>query len=170
MWNLDLLKQKKNQENFIFFGDIENDTSVSVSNLIIDINGKYYKNATFDIKPLTFVIRNKILDDIKKNLIQQEILFNDGYEHIHFNEKVFFKYPVTTRKSCNNGRARECLGEISFKLRILSESEFYNIQNYEIMPNMVYYFDFDIFPKFNNASFMKIEHLNTKQISEIFIF
>lgn len=164
------VKAKKNQENFIFLGDVVVDGSVSLGKLVLDIIGKYYEKAQHDIKPLTFIVFNKkAAERIKIDLINDKILFNDGYEHIQFDGDLFFKKPIVNKKTVGNtGKASDSLGDISFRLRILSKAKFLEIKNHNIRPQMIYYFDSEVLDVFNDVSFIKIDELNTKEIVDIF--
>lgn len=164
------VKAKKNQENFIYIGNINTDSSVTRGKLVVDIIDKYYRGATYDIKPLTFIISDSFVEDIKKELIAEDIIFNDGYEHIQFKENAFFMKPIINRKTARNGSALDTLAKISFKLRILSSSKFKEIADCIIQPKIIYYFDSNILDNFESSSFLKIDNLNTKQINDIFTF
>ncbi len=164
------IKAKKNQENFIFIGNVEVDNSVTSEKLILDILDRYYKRAQHDIFPLSFIIFDDNIMQIKKNLIFNNIFFNDGKEAIQFNSKMFFTPPVSNKKISRNKRATESLGNISFKLRVLSYSNFRKIKDHNITPHMIYYFDSDVLENFNSVSYMKIDKFNTKQILDIFTF
>lgn len=162
------IKPKKNQENFICIWNIENESSVSIWSLIIDIIHKYYRNAKYDIKPLTFILDDDIITEVKIDLIEESINFNDWYETIRFNESLFFDNPVINKNIRANRRSSDSLGKISFKLRILSKSNFESISNYNITPKIIYYFDFDKLKWFDDKPFLNIDKLNTKQIKSIF--
>lgn len=164
------VRAKKNQENFVFFGDTKVDGSVSVGKLILDIVDKYYERAMYDTKPITFIIPDNIVREIKKDLIAEGIIFNDGYEHVQFNENIFFEEPIKNRNKAGNGKAKEGLAKISYRLRLLSISKFNQITDCRIRPKIIYYFDSDISSKFELVSFLKIDKLNTKQINDIFTF
>lgn len=161
------IKLKKNQGNFIFLGGIAIDNSISIGKLILDILDKYYKSATIDIKPLTFIIHDNFVEIIKKYLIGNDVLFNDGYEHIQFNSKLFFSSPIINKK-IRGGKATESLNVTSFKVRVLSRSIFETIKKHDITPQIIYYFDSDIIDAFDENSFMSFDKLNTKQIADIF--
>ncbi len=162
------IKLQKNQDNFIVLDDVTIDSSLTIENLIINIVEKYFKKAQCDIKPLTFIVSDRYSINLKKALIKNEILFNDGYEHIEFNSNIFFDNPIINKKQLSNGRATENLAKISFKLRILSEIKFLEISDWKLKPQIIYYFDADICDKFINNSFLKIDKLNTKQINDLF--
>ncbi len=162
------VKARRNQDSFIFIGDVAIDTSVSIGQLVSNITDQHYNRATYDIKPLSFVVQDKKADEIKKHLIAENISFNDGYESIQFCEKLFFDDPVVNRKTSRNSKATESLEKTSFKIRIISQSTYENIQNPKA-PQMVYYFDRESLGKFSSGPFLNINKLNTKQISDLFV-
>ncbi|MBI4977320.1 MAG: hypothetical protein HZC28_07560 [Spirochaetes bacterium] len=162
------VKARKNQNNLINLGDLQIDSSISLTKLIIDITERYFKKSTFDIEPLTFVITDNEVNNIKKDLINNEILFNDGYETIQFSEKLFLSPAIKTKKIIGQ-KASDSLNEISYKFRILSKSNFDIITNH-VQYQMAYYFDSEIIDKICPCSFLKIDNLNTKYIHDIFTF
>jgi len=164
------VKLQKKQENVIFIGNINLDRAVSISNLLMNITNKYFRGATYDVKPLTFIIPDEVINEVKEDLIEEEVIFNDGFEHIKFSEKIFFKDPIRNKKKTANGRCSDSLGKISYNLRILSESKFKKISDYMIKPKMIYYFDCEISNRFEPVSFTKIDGLNSGQISDLFNF
>lgn len=164
------VKPRRNQENLIIIGNVVKDESTSISSLLISIINKYFRGAVYDIKPLTFIIDDEIIDDVKRDLISDKVVFNDGFEHILFSEDIFFKDPVKNKKMASNGRGSESLGNISYNVRILSLSKFEEIINYKIMPKIMYCLDTEIPEKFESIPFVKVEGLNSKQINDLFIF
>lgn len=165
------IKPKKNQENYIFLGNIDVASELSIGQLIAGILSKWYKDATYDIKPFTFVVADQSAIEIKKCLIREEMLFNDGYENIEFNEKIFYTSPLVTKKvSASTSRATDSLSKISFKLRLLSRSKFDTISDRKITPAQSYFFDAVVPNDFNEFSIIKIDGLNTRGINEIFTF
>ena len=160
---------KKYHDNFIFFGDINIDSSKTMELLISDIIKNYYIKAQSDIRPLTFIIYNdESLLKIKKELIRKNIFFNDGYESIEFNSNMFFEKPIINKKVTSNGRATDSLDSTSFKLRLLSYSNFKKIECFKIEPDRIYYFDAQEEDLLKDKSMLKIEQINTKQIKELF--
>jgi hypothetical protein len=164
------VKALKHQENYIFFGDnIPIDSSYTLEKLIIDIVQRHYKSAIHDIKPLNFIISNdEKLRSIKKELISNKILFNDGYEHIQFNSSLFLATPIINKKTSCNGKATESLERTSFKLRLLSSLNFNKMDNNH--SDMIYYFDSKEVEALQKRSHIKIDGFNTKQINDIFTF
>lgn len=164
------VKFRKNQENLLIIGDVKIDNSISLEKLTLNILEKYYQKATHDIKPLTIVFSDENIESIKKYLIENEVIFNDGYENIKFSDNLFFKPAISNRKCLSNGKATESLEDISYKLRIVSYSNFIKIEKHEIVPHMIYYFDSEVLNIFDTSSFLKIDRFDTKQISDILTF
>src|SRR6185369_12263629 len=121
-------------------------------------------------KPLNIIVEGNNIQDIKKELIHNNILFNDGYEHIEFSDEIFFNKPIINKKTNRNGTATDNLDKISFKLRLLSQSKYTQIETHKFSPQMIYYFDSEINETFNNIPFLKIDKLNTKQLNDLLIF
>ena len=160
-------KPLKNQEQFIFIGSIIKAKELTIGQLIISVVEKYYDKATYDIKPLTFIVADNEVQEIKKQIINSHILFNDGYESIQFNPELFFQKPIVNRKLLGL-KVTESLSKSSFKLRIISRSSFEKNFNYEINPSRVYYFMDTLNDKLKENSFIKIDHIDTKQIQKLF--
>jgi hypothetical protein len=161
-------KPKYNQQNVIFVGKntIEND-GCTLPKMVVDIVSKYFEKATYDIKPLIFIIENaEQLLRSKKQLISSDILFNDGYECIEFSDTFFNDQPIINKKSQQNGKACDSLEKISFKLKILSLENFQKIQNRQY--EMIYYININEINTLQGASSLKIDDLNTTQIKNLF--
>jgi len=158
---------RQNQKNILMFGEeIQIDHSVSLSQLTIKILDIFYKKATYDIEPLTFIYPDAHIANLKKELIEQDIVFNDGFESIIFNEKIFHLEPIKNRKIMGR-KASESLENISFKFRLLSYNNFCHINNH-LPYKMIYCFDCQKPQNINTVSYMKIEKINTLQIYKLF--
>lgn len=160
-------KPLKNQEQFIFIGSIIKAKELTIGQLIISVVEKYYEKATYDIKPLTFIVSDNEVIEIKKQIINSHILFNDGYESIQFNSELFFQKPIVNRKT-SGVKATDSLSKTSFKLRIISKSTFEKNFNDEIIPKRVYYFMETLNNELKENSFIKIDQIDTKQIQKLF--
>lgn len=159
---------RPNQRNLIVVGHSEINPSISIGKLVADITENYFKKATYDIIPITFVMPDEWVTEIKKYLIDCNLLFNDGYESIKFNEKIFDSPAIITRKNSKNGyRATELLHDISYKLRILSLTNFISIADKDRF-QMAYFFDNEVIKGIQNTSYLKIDNVNSKQIKELF--
>jgi hypothetical protein len=136
---------------------------MTIWQLIIDFVNKQYRNANYDVRPVTFIINDNYINEIKNDLVDNKILFNDWYEYIKFNESIFFEKPIINKWSNK-------LKSISFKIRILSESNFNIITDYGITYNKSYFFSKNSLEFFKNKPYMEINWLNSKQIGDILSF
>lgn len=161
------IKPIKNQENFIFIGNISEVKELSIGQLIISLIAKQYDKASYDIKPITFIVPDNKTIDIKIDLLENKIFFNDGYESIQFNPDLFFLPPIINRKIYSN-KATDSLGKTSFKLRLISKTTFEKNYNSEINPNRTYYFSDELNGKLKESSFIKVDKIDTKQIQNLF--
>jgi hypothetical protein len=161
------IKPIKNQENFIFIGNITEVKELSIGQLIISLIVKQYDKASYDVKPITFIVPDDKTIDIKKDLLDSKIFFNDGYESIQFCPDLFFMPPIINRKIYSH-KATESLGKTSFKLRLISKTTFEKNYNAEINPNRTYYFSDELNEKLKENSFIKIDKIGTKQLQNLF--
>jgi len=166
-----LLKERfnkpiKNQQTYIFFGDIKETTSTSISSMVYQIISKHYHKATHDIKPLNFVIPNNKIEEVKKYLIREESLFNDGFETIEFSKKLFFSSPVINRKKSGN-RVSSSLLKSSFYSRILSKSTLDTLTEIEGSP-MCILLESEKHVLIQNNNYQIINGLNTDQTLKLF--
>ena len=135
------IKPRLKYDNFIIIGDIEINSSVILLNLINDITDNYFHKATYDIRPLIFVVDDVIANDLKVGLINKHEKFNDGYESIKFNESLFFEDALIYRKVRSNGKATDSLEKISFKIRLITKSSFETITSYPSTQKTFYLLD-----------------------------
>jgi hypothetical protein len=162
------VRLRKNHINYIFIGDIEPDASMSLKKLVIDFITDYYDNATRDIIPPTLIISDAHTNDLKKELIKKEIIFNDGYETIQFNYKVFTIPPILNPKVTSGGKkATDSLGAISFKVRLISLSTYEAIATHKLLPDMVYMFNAPNVTIPEGVPSLAIDCLRAKRIYEL---
>jgi hypothetical protein len=161
------IKPKTNQQNYIFFGNIQDPENLG--KIIFDILDKYHHRATWDLKPPIFIIEDIYIEKVKRYLIACHKKINDGYEHIEFNHALFFEEAIINRNKVGT-RAGDKLEKISFCTRILSKSKFegINLTDLKIKPHMVYYFDCHYFKPFEDLPSFKIERLCSDQIVSLF--
>lgn len=159
------VKLDKKKRNFIVLWDVWIDSSVSLDSLILDLVNHYFKNATHDIEPLTIISKDEHIHEIKCGLIREGICFNDWYETINFDSKMFFRDPIRNKKIGGKGRATESLWKISFELRIVSLSKFQTLTEFVFRPHVIYYLNTE---PLNNIGVdipvLKVDWLNTKQL------
>lgn len=156
---------QKNQKNLLAFGAGIKCESLSIGGFLSILCDKYFKKATFQIEPLTVLMPRARIIQVKKELIQSGIQFNDGYEEIEFSESIFLQPPVKAVKIIG-GKASDALGKVSFMLRILSIETFAQlsiVQNYQ----RIYLFDIDEVPTLNGTTVLRIDGLTTRQVAEL---
>ena len=162
------IKPSKKRPNTLIFGAIQESSQLALKVLIEQIVTTHYYRSTHDIKPLTFVVNQPCINDIKTYLISQEILFNDGYESIEFNENIFFSKPIINKKISLSGKATQSLSKTSFKLRLISRSTFEKISTHSIIPERCYLFDAKEIKLYETIPTIKIEKLDTSEILKLF--
>jgi len=159
-------KPFKNQQTFIMFGDISDTASMSLSSMVYQIITKYYHKATHDIKPLTFIIPDNKVNEVKKHLISEGSLFNDGFETIDFSENLFFSPPIINRK--NSGKKpSSSLSKSSFYSRILSISTLDKLTKIEGNPMWIL-IESETHNLVIGSNFQTISGLNTDQTLNLF--
>lgn len=159
--------KNQNSENLIYLGEIKKDHSVTLNSLIYKITEKYFEKASYTIKPIVFIVSDSEILNIKKYLIDKNVIFNDGFEYLKFNHKLFLRNALYTRKKVGKS-AWESIEEIEFKIRILSKTVFKQISEKNYSPDMIYYFDIENLNVFSNKPYIKIDGLNSKQILQLF--
>ncbi len=159
---------RKDRHNFIFLGNVVEDDTVSVIDLVDRITENYYLKAMVNIKPLVFVIDEKYVETVKKGLIQREILFNDGYEQIYFSPDIFGAEPVANKVSKGKNKSTDSLSRISFKIRIIGMGNVEKLTETAIVPNMIYGFDTDVPEYYADIPQLKVDNLNTQQLLSLF--
>jgi len=84
---------------------------------------KYYRlnSSLRDSKPLTFILDcdNSTLLSLKSELIDSELLFNDGFEEIKFSTQIFNKEPIINK----SGNGTKII-KASYLLKIVSKETF----------------------------------------------
>lgn len=158
-------KPIKNQHTIIVLGSIKEET-VDFGNLIHQIIKKHYNKATYDVKPLLFVIPNDKVEHVKIILIQEESVFNDGFESIKFNESLLFSKPIINRKT-SAGRATSSLSKSSFYSRVISKSTFETITEFDFNPSWIFIAT-DKNPRLDSINYQIINDLNTDQLLKLF--
>jgi len=159
-------KPIKNQQTFILLGVVEETTSSSIASMVYGLITKHYQRATYDIKPLNFVIPNNRIEDVKKYLIKEESLFNDGFESIQFSEKLFLSSPVINRRMSGK-RVSNSLSKSSFYSRILSKSTLDTLTELDDNPLWILLESEKHFLIQNN-NYQMVNGLNTEQILKLF--
>jgi len=114
---------------YIFIGNsilAADNSELPLISFLESLNDKYFKpnSSLRDSKPLTFILDcdKSTLLALKRELIDKEIIFNDGYEEIKFSTHIFNKEPIINKSE--NGTK---IIKASYLLRIISKETF--IQN-----------------------------------------
>lgn len=155
----------KSQNTLFLFGTelVEEDMPLGV--LILSVIEHWFRRATYDVEPPTFVVSDFQAQKVKTLLLQEGIRFNDGFETIEFSSRLFQEPPVKTRKSVA-GRASDSLNQISFKANLISRSSLLKCAK-ELNPRMVLCFDSPSDPAFESLSTQQFFGLSTKSIREL---
>jgi len=160
------LKPRKNQNTIFKFGEIEVQDSLTLGELMHQIVENHYSRATHDIKPITFVIPDSHAETVKRHFISQDCAYNDGFEMIQFNQKLFESPPIINKKTSGR-RTTNSLSKTSFKARIISESTFNQLSEFGINGSWVLVNTAK--PELlEGVSFQVVNQLNTQQILKLF--
>lgn len=158
-------KPLKSQQTIFVIGSLEEDT-IDIGNFIHQVVKKHYYKATYDVKPITFVVQDNKVEQIKQILIQEKSPFNDGYETIHFSENLFLSSPIINRKT-SAGRATDSLSKSSFYSRIISKSSFDTITDLNFNPSWIF-ISTDNHPLLNSDNYQILNELSTNQLLKLF--
>ncbi|MES2654304.1 MAG: hypothetical protein V4620_01885 [Bacteroidota bacterium] len=159
-------KPIKNQNTTFIFGKVEVEDSYTLGSLINEIVENHYNKATHDVKPLTFVIPDDKITEVKKYLISKDCSFNDGYESIQFNQKLFESSAIINKK-VSGIKTTNSLSKTSFKVRLVSESTFSKMSEFGLQSSWILI----NCPKHRlvrDSDFQIINQLNTQQILKLF--
>lgn len=145
-----------------------NNSELNEVTFIENIINKYYKlgKALRNAKPITLVIDigEHEINELKRRLIAEKVIFNDGLEHILFSSYVFNKNPVITKT-----RNAQKIQNSSYNIRLISKSTF--MTNIEVIdsPRVLINFDVDQFlPNMGNCQIHEIKHCeNLKEVNSI---
>lgn len=158
-------KPVKNQNTIIVLGSVKEDT-VDLGNLIHQIIKKHYSRATYDIKPIMFVISDDKVQHVKRILIKEKSFFNDGYESISFCQDLFFSGPIINRKKSGT-RVNDSLSKSSFYSRVISKSSFDTITDFDFNPSWLL-IETNQLPRIDTVNYQIINELNTNQLLKLF--
>ena len=158
-------KPVKNQNTIIVLGSVKEDT-VDLGNLIHQIIKKHYSRATYDIKPIMFVISDDKVQHVKRILIKEKSFFNDGYESISFSQDLFFSGPIINRKKSGT-RVNDSLSKSSFYSRVISKSSFDTITDFDFNPSWLL-IETNQLPRIDTVNYQIINELNTNQLLKLF--
>jgi hypothetical protein len=158
-------KPVKNQNTIIVLGSVKEDT-VDLGNLIHQIIKKHYSRATYDVKPIMFVISDDKVQHVKRILIKEKSFFNDGYESISFCQDLFFSGPIINRKKSGT-RVNDSLSRSSFYSRVISKSSFDTITDFDLNHSWLL-IETNQLPSIDTVNYQIINDLNTNQLLKLF--
>ena len=158
-------KPVKNQNTIIVLGSVKEDT-VDLGNLIHQIIKKHYSRATYDVKPIMFVISDDKVQHVKRILIKEKSFFNDGYESISFCQDLFFSGPIINRKKSGT-RVNDSLSKSSFYSRVISKSSFDTITDFDFNTSWLL-IETNQLPRIDTVNYQIINELNTNQLLKLF--
>lgn len=158
-------KPVKTQNTIIVLGSVKEDT-VDLGNLIHQIIKKHYSRATYDVKPIMFVISDDKVQHVKRILIKEKSFFNDGYESISFCQDLFFSGPIINRKKSGT-RVNDSLSRSSFYSRVISKSSFDTITDFDFNTSWLL-IETNQLPRIDTVNYQIINDLNTNQLIKLF--
>ena len=133
-------------------------SELPIESFIENLINKYYKlnSSLRNAKPITIVLdcNQHILKGVKEYLIENETLFNDGYEYIKFSPSLFNKEPIITKS--NNGQK---IVNSSYMVKLISYDTF--SQNISLITNPKILLTFskeDLPERFPNGQFFDIKY------------
>lgn len=140
-----------------------NNTELPLNFFIENLIGKYYKlnSSLRSAKPLTIVLNcnTSTLQEVKKFLIDNEILFNDGYEDLKFSTQIFNREPLVN--TTTNGVK---ILKASYLVKLISkETLINNISNVTDPSVFINFSNGDVTHKFNNAQFFDFKYCEDLQ-------
>lgn len=160
-----------NKTKYIYIGNdiLDSDNSeLPLLNFIENLISKFYKLNTSlrDAKPITLILEleSQKLKAIKKELIDNEILFNDGLEEIKYSNFIFNKEPVIN--TTKNGIK---ISKSSYVLKLISKENFTNNIASINSPSVYLYFSKENNSlKFSSGQYFDIKHCNNlKEIHKL---
>lgn len=142
---------------------LANNTELPIQTLIDNLINKYYKlnYAMRNSKPLLLVLDYSLseIKEIKKLLIDNEILFNDGFENLKFSNFIINKEPII-----NTSKNGTKISKSSYLIKLISrESLIQNIVTID-KPSVILNFSKQEFDKnFYKDQFFDFKHCENLQ-------
>lgn len=104
---------------------LADNTELPLNSFIENLLGKFYKlnSSLRNAKPLTISLDcdTRTLQELKKHLIDNEILFNDGFEDLKFSTQMFNKEPIINTTTNGNKILRA-----SYLIKLISKNTLTN--------------------------------------------
>lgn len=145
-----------------------NNSKLPFQLLIENLIAKYYKinNSLRDAKPLSIVLDcdSFQLQDYKRQLICNEIVFNDGFEHINFSSSIYNKEPIiNTTKNGNK------ISKTSYLIKLISKDTLINNASTILPPSILINFSNNDMPNiFPDTQLFDFKYLETlKDINQV---
>lgn len=138
-----------------------NHSELPLQSFLENLIGKYYKlnSSLRNAKPLAIVLdcNSNIMNDTKKFLIENEILYNDGFEEIQFSAQIFNKEPII-----NTSKNGVKILKSSFLIKLISKNTLLN--NFSLIACPSVFINFskdDVSSMFCNVQFFDIKYCET---------
>lgn len=168
------LKSKKptlntKKHNIYVLGPIPNTSTYTLNDFILDYVKKYNHRATYDIFPVTFVIDDSQIENVKKSFIRANIRYNDGYESIEFSKYLFLDKPLVNRRTMPWGRVSETINKMSFECYLISKTSIQSICEALLNIDNVIYINADEIPNLISVKEQHYTELSINEVKEIFI-
>lgn len=143
-------------------------SELPIEDFIFNLISRFYKinSVLRDAKPLTLVLdcNDSELKKIKTFLIENNIVFNDGYEHIKFSYFIFNSKPIITKSK--NGTK---IINSSYNIKIISKNTFDNhFSTIEAPSAFINFSKSDILNTFPSGQFFDLKYCETlKDIHQV---
>ncbi|WP_368923237.1 hypothetical protein [Comamonas aquatica] len=155
-----------NQNNCVLIGASPRVTSPDkIANLINGFLRDYFLRANRDVNPPMFLIRDDMVFEVKRKLVESGCPINDGYEQISFSPEFLIGPPVANLKMIGQ-RATDSLGGISFKVRVASLSKISELEN-KYTPDRVMYFDVPEVDRWSSVPMFSVDDLDYDEVLSI---
>ncbi|MFT3793305.1 DUF4297 family anti-phage-associated protein [Flavobacterium sp.] len=138
-------------------------TQLPLAAFIENATAKFYKpnSSMRNAKPLTFIIDadKAILHNLKKELIQREVIFNDGYEELEFSSTIFNIEPII-----NTSKNGAKISKASYLVKLISKETFMtNISGINSPSIFICFSDEDFPTRFSSGQFFEFKYCENLQ-------
>lgn len=138
-----------------------NNTELPIETFVENLIAKYFKlnSALRDAKPITIILEcdESSLKEIKRRLISSCIVFNDGFEHIHFSSLIFNAKPIITKSS--NGTK---IINSSYLIKLISKNTFdSNLADIEAPTVFISFSKNEVSKQFDTGQFFDYKYCET---------
>ncbi len=135
--------QSQKSKGILLSSALVSDTTYTFRRFCQDIIAAYYNKGyhRIDAMPWTFVLDVSV-DDVKKfkkDLLDADVFFTDGYEHVNFTPAMFNRRPIKTKVvQPVTGKATDQLADSSYFLKVLT-ADTYRKHHKAIQPLDVFF-------------------------------